>query len=112
MPQPRIKVTKNKMPAAERDLRARLAQLINDKELLRGTLHARAITCGKSTCKCARGEKHAYLFLVVSENGKLRQILIPRPRQAAVRQWVEHYQQAQELLEEISHIYRDRIRPG
>jgi hypothetical protein len=107
---PTPNISKSKMSVQERELRSRLNQLISSKGLLRGTLNPREITCGKSNCKCARGEKHPYLYLVVSDSGKLRQILIPRSREVEVRQWVKQYQSMQEILEEITLIYRDKIR--
>ena len=51
-----------------------------------------------------------YLYLVVSDEGKVSQILIPRSREAQVQQWVEQYQRAQDLLEEISDLYRSQIK--
>jgi hypothetical protein len=110
MAQLRSRISKGGMSVRERDVRSRLAQMISSKGLLRGTLNPRGITCGKTGCKCARGDKHMYLYLVVSDGGKLRQILIPRSREEEVRRWVEQYQSAQELLEEISDLYREQIK--
>jgi hypothetical protein len=110
MPQPYSRISKSTMSIKERDIRSRLAQLISSKGLLRGTLQVREITCGKSSCKCARGDKHSYFYLVVSDDGKLRQILIPRSRETEVQQWVKQYQHARELLEEISDLYRNQIK--
>jgi hypothetical protein len=98
------------MPNEERDVRSRLAKIISSRGLLRGTLQERELTCGKSNCKCARGDKHRYLYLVVSDEGKLCQVLIPRSKETEVRQWVKQYQQARELLEEISDLYRSQIK--
>ena len=98
------------MSPRERDLRSRLTQVIQTKHLIRGTLNLRLNTCGKSSCKCAAGEGHPALYLVVSEDGNLRQIYIPKYRQAEVRQSVEDYQRAQELLEEISLLSWKRLK--
>jgi hypothetical protein len=38
---------------AERNFRSRLAQLVHDNWLLRGTLSVRSRKCGKATCHCA-----------------------------------------------------------
>jgi uncharacterized protein DUF6788 len=110
MPILHSRVSKSTMPNEERDVRSQLAKIISSRGLLRGTLQEREITCGKSNCKCARGDKHCYLYLVVSDKGKLRQVLIPRSKEAEVRQWVKQYQQARELLEEISDLYRNQIK--
>ena len=98
------------MSVKERDLRSRLTQVIQTKNLIRGTLNPRFNTCGNTSCKCASGEGHPALYLIVSENGNLRQIYIPKYRQAEVRQSVENYQRAQELLEEISQLSWKRLK--
>ena len=97
------------MGEEERKIRSRLSQLIHSRAVIRGTLNPREITCGKANCKCVRGEKHAYLYLVVRDGGKLRQKLIPRSQEAEVRRWVEQYQEAQNLLEEISDYYWGKL---
>jgi hypothetical protein len=107
MPSPDIR--KSEMSAHERSLRSRLTQLIQGGGLIRGTLSERAVTCGKSNCKCARGEKHSYLYVVASEGGKLRQRSVPRKLHSEIQRWVENYQKAQQLLEEISQLYWIRV---
>ena len=110
MPQPATNISQATMSPKERALCSRLTKLIQAKHLIRGTLNQRLNTCGNSSCKCAHGEGHPALYLVVSEDGKLRQIYISKSREAAVRQWVEHYQQAQELLEKISQLSWTRLK--
>ena len=110
MPVIRSRTPKSAMSIQERNKRSRLSKLIGGRGMLRGTLSTRAITCGKSTCKCTRGEKHMYLYLIVSDEGKPTQILIPRAREEEVKRWVWYYQQVQALLEEISDLYRSRIK--
>ena len=77
--------------------------------MMRGTLSVRERTCGKQNCKCARGEKHSSLYIVIGLDGKYKQICVPRSREAEVRNWVLQYQRAQELIEEISKLYREKI---
>lgn len=107
MPSPDIR--KSQMSAHERRLRSRLTQLIQGAGLMRGTLSERAVTCGKSNCKCARGQKHSYLYVVASEAGKLRQRSIPKNLHGEVRRWVENYQQLQQVIEELSQFYWSRM---
>jgi uncharacterized protein DUF6788 len=110
MPIIHSRTPKSAMSIQERNKRSRLSKLISGRGLLRGTLSTRAITCGKATCKCTRGEKHMYLYLIVSDEGKPTQILIPRSREEEVKRWVWQYQRVQELLEEISDSYRSQIK--
>ena len=98
------------MTRRERALRSRLNQLVSDMPFLRGTLSLRAVTCGKSNCRCQRGEKHRALYLVASEDGKPRQLFIPKSKEDDVRQWVENFRQIRELQEEVSLIYWEKLR--
>lgn len=98
------------MSSAERQARSRLAQLLSRRGFLRGSLLARRMKCGKANCRCARGEGHESLFLVISENGRTRQLYVPKDWVSRVRLWVEDYHRARELMEEISRIYWDKVR--
>ncbi len=103
-------IPRAKMGQREREFRARLAQLVHASGLIRGTLAVRERTCGKPSCRCARGEKHVSLYLVVGEGGKYRQVFVPKQLQDVVRLWVENHQKARDLLEEISRVHYERIR--
>jgi hypothetical protein len=104
-------IPRGKMPTRERERRSRLAQLIHGAGLLRGTLAVRERVCGKANCKCARGEeKHVSLYLVASYEGRTRQLFIPKDWEPQVRRWVQHYQEARKLLEEVSLLYWDKVR--
>jgi hypothetical protein len=109
LPQP-LKPSRSSLPAAERQLRSRLIQLISGSQgLVRGTLSVRERSCGKSNCRCARGEKHSSLYLVVSMSGKYKQICVSRSREADVRIWVAQYQELQELIETVSKVYLAKL---
>jgi hypothetical protein len=98
------------MSAPERGFRSKLAQLVHQSGVLRGTLLSRKRVCGKASCRCAKGHLHESLYLVVSEGGRTRQLYIPRAWEATVRQWVQGYRAAQELMEEISRLHWEKIR--
>jgi hypothetical protein len=103
-------IPRSKMSARERGFRSRLAQLIHQDGLLRGTLLSRKRICGKPSCRCAQGHLHESLYLVVNEGGRTRQLYVPKDWEALVRRWVQGYHQAKELLEEISRIHWDKVR--
>jgi len=65
--------------------------------------------CGKANCKCARGEKHSSLYAVSRQGGEVRQVCVPKRLEAKVREWVDEYQNAQELLEKVSEIYWKKL---
>lgn len=78
--------------------------------LLHGTLLRRKRVCGKSNCRCTRGEKHESLYVVVTENGKPRQLYVPKDWEQTVEGWIEAYQKARELMDEVSRIHWQKVR--
>jgi hypothetical protein len=103
-------ISRAHMSSAERHARSCLAQLLSRRAFLRGSLLVRRMKCGKANCRCAQGEGHESLFLVISENGRTRQLYVPKDWVSRVRLWVEDYHRARELMEEISRIYWDKVR--
>jgi len=97
------------MTPREREIRSQLARLVHAEGLLRGSLSTRERTCGKPNCKCAKGEKHVSLYLTFSQEGKYRQIFVPKSLEDEVRAWVVNHHKARDLLEGISLIYREKI---
>jgi hypothetical protein len=102
-------LSRTKLSAVERNFRSRIAQLSSSQWFLRGTLSERSGTCGKTNCRCARGELHKSLYLVQSQAGKLRQICVPKSWQQRVRQAVSDYHLMQELIEEVSELEWKRL---
>ena len=66
-------------------------------------------TCGKANCKCARGERHRSVYLIVSEEGRLRQLCVPKEWEELVRQWVGDYGRVKNWLEALSRLYWDKV---
>ncbi len=97
------------LSAAERRFRSRIAQLATGDWFLRGTLNPRSGKCGKPNCRCARGQLHQSLYLVQKQQGKLRQICVPKAWEKQVRQAVTSYQQMQQLIEEVSELEWKRL---
>lgn len=103
------KLAVSKMSTKERELRSHLVRLSSRYGFMRATLNERERSCGKSNCRCARGEKHRALYLVSRKGGELRQVFVPQSRETEARQLVEQYQKMQNLLDEISEFYWDKI---
>lgn len=99
-----------RMSPEERHLRSQLAQMVGRLGLVRATLNWREKTCGKPTCRCHRGERHRSLYLVVSEDGKVQQLFIPRSLHAQAIEWVEGYHRVREVLEELSRLHWEKLR--
>ena len=97
------------MTAAEKGRRARLAALVRGAPLLRGTLSLRRVTCGKPTCRCARGEKHPALYLTSRRQGRVHQLFVPAALASQARQAVANYHEVQGLLERLSQIHWEKL---
>lgn len=98
------------MSVQERAERSRLLQILHDAGVIRGSLVDKSRSCGKPTCKCAKGEKHPGLGLQVWLDGHSMQFAVPRAMEAEVRKWVEQYQEVQDRLDRISDMYREKMR--
>lgn len=102
-------VPRGAMEVAERQFRSRLAQLAGGQGLLHGTLVERFRTCGNSSCRCTRGQKHRAVCLFLRQDGKLRQLYIPQAYEERVRQWVANHQELKKLVDQISEVYWQKV---
>lgn len=109
---PKRPVAPLSLPARERQLRSRLHQLLSEAEgFLHGSLIEMARRCGKPGCRCASDDqaRHRSLCLGQTRGGKTTMIHIPADLESRVRQWVENFQEAAALLEELSQQGRKRL---
>ena len=110
MPEKEGIVSRTGMAASERQARSRLVQLLSQpRGLLRGSLLVRRRVCGNPRCRCTRGHKHESLYVVMTDQGRTRQLYVPKTFESLVRQWGEDYHLARQLMEEISCIYWDKV---
>jgi len=84
------------------------------RDILRGSLTERYLTCGKPECRCARGERHGpFWYLSVSlDQTHRRGTTVPSHQVAEVRRGMESYHRIKEHLEKISEINRELLRRG
>jgi hypothetical protein len=101
---------RTQMSARERELRSALTRILSQQGVLHGTLISRSRVCGKSNCRCAKGHLHESVYLVVTEAGKSRQMYVPKPWEALVRQWIEQYSQARQIMDDLSRLHWDKVR--
>ena len=93
--------------------RRRLAKGLPDLEgLLRGSLVEQGRRCGKTGCRCTRGELHGpYVYLTVGRGTSLsRLVYVPSSLTERVRSRVELTAAAETALEEISAINLELLR--
>jgi len=88
-----------------------IAALPPFSEIVRGSIFERQVKCGKTSCRCAKGQGHPTTYLSVSfEKGKTVQITVPKRLIPTVRKWVENYSRFWDALEQISEINRQLLR--
>ena len=67
--------------------------------MVAGSLVEQYVTCGKPTCRCARGEKHGPLYyLYWKDQGRSRSLYVPRDEVDALRGQLDTYRQVQAEL--------------
>jgi hypothetical protein len=84
------------------------------RDVLRGSLSERYLTCGKPDCRCARGERHGpiwYLSVSLDQTHR-RGTTVPAAQLPEVRRGIESYHRVKEHLEKISEINRELLRRG
>jgi hypothetical protein len=93
----------------QRSLDARLKQLQAQGPLLAASLVTVHRTCGKPTCRCARGHKHPGHYLTWKEAGKTRSAYVPQALLPQVQLWQTEYRRLKRLLHECSQLSLARV---
>jgi len=86
----------------ERQARSRAAQLLANEPFLGGSLVLRQRSCGKSYCRCQRGQKHPALYLYTRSGGRQIGTYIPKALHHTVRQAVDNGRRVRRLLDQVS----------
>lgn len=70
-----------------------------------------AVAVGAGACHCEQpGQKHPAVYVYRRQDGRLRQLYVPKDREAEVRRWVEQDRALRALLEEIWEIHWERVK--
>ena len=78
------------------------------RPMLAGSLVEQYVTCGKPTCRCARGTKHGPLYyLYWKEEGRSRSLYVPRDQVTELRGHLDNYRRFQA---ELSAVVRRQLR--
>ena len=86
----------------ERQARSRAVQLLADQPLIRGSLVLQHRSCGKSYCRCRRGQKHPALYLHTRSGDQRVRIYIPPALHETARRWVDNGRRARRLVQHVS----------
>jgi hypothetical protein len=81
----------------------------SDRPVIKGTVYELKRRCGKSGCKCARGELHARMVVSASEGGKTRLQVIPHGFLVEVQVKVGRYQELRRVRARLGEIYRKML---
>jgi hypothetical protein len=92
------------LSATDRAARSQLRKLLEDADgMAHGSLIQMVRRCGNPHCRCAtKDQKHRSWYLGVTQNRTTRMKHIPKAQEGLVRRWVQAYQQARSLLDQIS----------
>lgn len=102
-------ISRTRFAREERSARSRLAQLLHDHEVIRGSVVSMARRCGKAGCHCQQGQKHVSLYLSVKIEGKRRMVYIPAQLEQQVRRRVEAYREVERLTQVVSEACLNRV---
>ena len=98
---------------ALRERRGKVVRQIPDlRQILRGSLLERYLTCGKPGCKCSRGERHGpvWYLSVTLRVGKTVGMQVPEDKVEEVRRLLDNHRKLKESLEAISEINWELLR--
>lgn len=88
-----------------------LEQLRTLGNLMRGSLYTAHVRCGAPNCACANGEKHKKIHISVNLKGRTRGAYIGKSRADAVQGLIDEYQRAWRIIEKLTEINLDLLRP-
>jgi uncharacterized protein DUF6788 len=95
--------SRTQRPPQERDARSRAAQLLANQPFLRGSLVLQYRSCGKSYCRCQRGQKHPALYLYTRSEKQQVRTYIPPALHDTVRRWVDNGRRVKRLVDDVAH---------
>lgn len=72
--------------------------------LIRGTYGTRGRVCGKTGCRCTRGELHESQYLSASDRGKVRQVHVPAKDEVMVAEGVVRYRRFWQLRRRLAEL--------
>ncbi len=85
----------------ERQARSRAVQLLADLPLIRGSLVLQHRSCGKSYCRCRKGQKHPALYLHTRSGDQRVRIYIPPALHETARRWVDNGRRVGRLVQRV-----------
>ncbi|NQT18917.1 MAG: hypothetical protein HQ592_04370 [Planctomycetes bacterium] len=94
----------------KRMIESRVKKLQAGEPVLIASLVQIARCCGKSNCRCTRGEKHVGDYLTFKVAGKTKTVYVPQAMVSEVRSWIAEHRRMRKLSEEISQLAIAQVR--
>lgn len=91
------------------EIKGLVGPFFSDRPVIKGTVYELKRRCGKSGCKCTRGELHARMVVSASEGGKTRLQVIPQRLLVEVQGKVRRYQEVRRVRARLGEIYRKML---
>ncbi len=88
--------------ALAKKARATAKALASQYRLIKASFGSARRTCGKPSCRCAKGFLHEALAFTYKRHGRSMCLHVPKGMQTQARQAAEAYAQAKKLLQELS----------
>lgn len=95
-------MTSQERRKVEQQRDALLAELRGLGNLMRGSIGAVGIKCGRPGCACAQGVKHRKVHLSVNLHGRTRSCYLGREREALVAPLIAEYERAWRLITDLT----------
>ncbi|HDK42748.1 MAG TPA: hypothetical protein ENG87_05170 [Candidatus Pacearchaeota archaeon] len=103
-----ISVIRQKLYILNKQRTKHIFRLVHGKPMVLGLPHNVFRKCGKSNCKCAKGERHGpYPALSVNKDGKQKIVMIKKADVAFVLEEANRYKYYQETLAKIRRINKE-----
>jgi hypothetical protein len=94
--------SRSRRSVQERDDRSRAVQILAEQPLIRGSLVLQHRSCGKSYCRCRKGQKHPALYLHTRSGDQRVRIYIPPALHETARRWVDNGRRVSRLVQRAS----------
>lgn len=79
---------------------------LSNKPIIKGSVYELKRKCGKSGCKCAKGELHHRMVVSSSEKGKTRLQVIPSGFLVEIRAKVRRYQELRQARARLVEMHK------
>ena len=93
-----------------KEMKEVIEPFFSDRPVIKGTVYELKRRCGKSGCKCVRGELHARMVVSASEGGKTRLQVIPHGFLVEVQAKVRRYQELRRARARLGELYRKMLK--